>query len=438
MLSDSSNYEKNIRNIISTMYVKDNVPFMDAVVLQLAKALKADHVFIGKLQEDKFSVKTLSHCMDNKIVDGFEYILKNSPCEVVYDGKVAVYPKNVTKIFPLDQDLVDLKIEGYAGIPLFNSKNKTFGAIIVLYRKPIENPDFVSSIMTLFANQVVNEIEKQHYIEEIETLNKTLQSKIERINEEIEKNDQKEKMLQRQSSLAQMGEMISMIAHQWRQPLNAINTSVIAIQFKIGLGKFDLSNENDREEFLQFLNKQHNNIIEYVKNLSETIDDFRNFFKPNKQKELVNLQEPINRALKIVENSMRSKGIEVNCDFQIDKQIELYQNEMMQVILNILKNSEDNFIEKNIQNAKIDITIYEQNDNYVISIKDNGGGIPQDILPNVFDSYFSTKNAKNGTGLGLYMSKIMIEEHHGGQLKAKNIENGVEFSINIKNIVPVI
>ncbi len=407
---------------------------MDAVVLQLAKTLKADHVFIGELQEDKFSVKTLSYCMDNKIVDGLEYILKNSPCEVVYDGKVVVYPKNVTKIFPLDQDLVNLKVEGYAGIPLFNSKNKTFGAIIVLYRKPIENPDFVSSIITLFANQVANEIEKQHYIKEIETLNKTLKSKIEKINEEIEKNNQKEKMLQRQSSLAQMGEMISMIAHQWRQPLSAINASVIAIQCTTASERFDLSDKNDREQFLQFLDKKYNNIIEYLQGLSETIDDFRNFFKPDKQKELVNLQEPINRALKIVENSMNSKGIEVNCDFQIDEQIELYQNEIMQVILNILKNSEDNFIEKNIQNSKIDITIYKQNDNYVISIKDNGGGIPQDILPNIFDPYFSTKNEKNGTGLGLYMSKIMIEEHHNGKLKAENIENGVEFNINIKNI----
>ena len=170
MTTNSLSYETSIRDIISAMYVKDNVSFMDAVVLQLAKTLKADHVFIGKLQENKFSVKTLSHCIDNKITDGFEYMLKNCPCEVVYSGKVAVYPKNVTNIFPLDQDLVDLKVEGYAGIPLFNSKNKTFGAIIALYHKPIENPEFVSSIMTLFANQVANEIEKREYMKQIENL----------------------------------------------------------------------------------------------------------------------------------------------------------------------------------------------------------------------------------------------------------------------------
>jgi len=158
---DSSNFESGIKNIISAMYAKNDIPFMDAVVLQLAKTLKADHVFVGVLQQDKFSVKTLSHCMDNNIVDGFEYILTNSPCELVYNGNVVIHSQNITTLFPLDQDLIDLNIEGYAGIPLFNDKQETFGAIMALYRNPIENPNFVSSIITLFANQVANEIERQ-------------------------------------------------------------------------------------------------------------------------------------------------------------------------------------------------------------------------------------------------------------------------------------
>jgi len=162
MSTQSSNYENSIRDIISAMYAKNDIPFMDAMVLQLAKTLKADHVFVGELQEDKFSVKTLSHCMDNKIVDGFEYLLSNSPCEVVYEGNSVVYPKNIKNLFPLDKDLVTLNVDGYSGIPLFNDKQETFGAIVALYRKPIINSDFVSSIMSLFAKQIANEIERQH------------------------------------------------------------------------------------------------------------------------------------------------------------------------------------------------------------------------------------------------------------------------------------
>ena len=162
MTTESLNYETSIRDIISAMYAKNDIPFMDAMVLQLAKTLKADHVFVGELQKDKFSVKTLSHCMDNKIVDGFEYLLSNSPCEVVYDGNVVIYPNNIKNLFPLDKDLVNLNVEGYSGIPLFNDKQKTFGAIVALYREPIKDAEFVSSIMSLFANQVANEIERQH------------------------------------------------------------------------------------------------------------------------------------------------------------------------------------------------------------------------------------------------------------------------------------
>ena len=162
MTKDFINYENSIKDIISAMYAKNDTPFMEAMVLQLAKTLKADHVFIGELQEEKFSVKTVAHCMDNKIVDGFEYMLENSPCKAVYNGDVVVYPHDVMKSFPLDQDLVDLNIEGYSGIPLFNDKQETFGAIVALYRKPIKDPEFTSSIMSLFANQVANEIERQH------------------------------------------------------------------------------------------------------------------------------------------------------------------------------------------------------------------------------------------------------------------------------------
>ena len=162
MKNNSLNYENSIKDIISAMYAKNDVPFMDAMVLQLAKTLKADHIFVGELQTDKFSVKTLAHCKDNRVVDGFEYLLSNSPCEVVYEGNVVIYPKNIRTLFPLDKDLIALDIEAYAGIPLFNDKQETFGAIVALYHKPIENPEFVSSIMTLFANQVANEIERQH------------------------------------------------------------------------------------------------------------------------------------------------------------------------------------------------------------------------------------------------------------------------------------
>ncbi len=270
---------------------------------------------------------------------------------------------------------------------------------------------------------VINSLEEKLLLEE---LNKDLNK---RVHLEVEANRKKDEKLLQQSRLAQIGEMISMIAHQWRQPLGAISSTVIGIDMKLISGKYDIDDKVQREEFIELMKKKHNNINEYVDFLSTTIDDFRNFFKPDKKKELISLTTPIKRALQIVETSMSSKNIEMSYYFECQDKTLMYQNEMMQIILNLLKNAEDNFIEKDIQNRHIKISTLEQNNKYVISVYDNGGGITEDIIAKIFDPYFSTKNEKNGTGLGLYMSKTLIEDHHSGSLVVENIDGGVSFKI---------
>ena len=256
---------------------------------------------------------------------------------------------------------------------------------------------------------------------EIELLNESLEQKVKKA---VEETKEKEKLLQQQSHLAQMGEMISMIAHQWRQPLSAISSTVVDLQIKQELNQQDSQSE--------YLNKSLKDIAKYVQFLSTTIDDFRDFFKPDKSKELVTLTHTVNKSLQILQGSVSSKNIEVNVDFQTNDKVKLYQNEMMQVILNILKNSVDNFLEKSIKNPKIEILTKKSGDAYIISISDNGGGIPEDILPNIFNPYFSTKKEKNGTGLGLYMSKTIVEKHHNGKITVRNTEDGVIFEIILK------
>jgi len=249
---------------------------------------------------------------------------------------------------------------------------------------------------------------------------------------EVEKNRKKDEQLLQQTRLAQMGEMISMIAHQWRQPLSAINNRVNSIDIKLHLNSYDLNDTKEREEFINYMTDAHKHIIEYVTTLSETIDDFRTFFKPNKDKELIPITTPIERALSILEIKMNNNNIEIIKDYKIDKKIKIYSNEMMQVVLNILKNAEDNFIDRNIENRKIYIVTKKDKDYYIIEIRDNGGGVSKDILHKIFHPYFTTKDSKNGTGLGLYMSKTIVEEHNGGVLSLKNIDNGVSFEIKLK------
>jgi PAS domain S-box-containing protein len=261
---------------------------------------------------------------------------------------------------------------------------------------------------------------------QLQELNISLQDRVEKGIKEIHK---KEQLLLGQSRLAQMGEMISIIAHQWRQPLSVVSMSAFSIQNKIDLQKFDCNDKTSQKKFLDFLQEEMRDINKYTQYLTGTIEDFTNFFRPNKQKESITLDKPIQKALNVLDSMIKKEDIEVKIDIETNKYINIYTNEVMQVILNIIKNSIDNFEEKKINEPQINITVKENKNKFTIVICDNGGGINEDILPNIFDPYFSTKSEKNGTGLGLYISKIVIENHSDGLLNVKNIKNGASFEI---------
>ncbi|MEA3331353.1 MAG: HAMP domain-containing sensor histidine kinase [Campylobacterota bacterium] len=250
---------------------------------------------------------------------------------------------------------------------------------------------------------------------ELNELNENLEK---RVHEEIEKNIQKDQHIVQQSRLAQMGEMISMIAHQWRQPLTAISSTSAGINLKAKLNKLD------KETAVELSDK----ISDYSQHLSSTIDDFREFFKPNKEKKETTYNKVIQSVLNIVETSIKNKNITIVKNLNSKEVFNTYPNEIKQVVLNLIKNAEDVLIEHEVQNPTITI---KTNDDELI-VKDNGGGIPEDIMPKIFDPYFSTKTKKDGTGLGLYMSKSIIQEHCGGELSVANDKDGAVFKIELK------
>ena len=248
----------------------------------------------------------------------------------------------------------------------------------------------------------------------IATLNKTLEDKVQ---SEVEKNREKDKTMLQQSRLAQMGEMISMIAHQWRQPLAAISATSINLILKAKLDKLDNDSAIELGE----------KISEYSQHLSATIDDFRDFFKPNKNILDTNYKKLIDSVLSIIELSVVNKNIELKQKLQSEVILSTYPNEIKQVILNLIKNAEDILLEKEIEDPVITIETEEN----ILRVRDNAGGVPQDIIEKVFNPYFSTKTKKDGTGLGLYMSKTIVEEHCLGSLRVYNDEFGAVFEMEL-------
>ena len=162
-----------------------------------------------------------------------------------------------------------------------------------------------------------------------------------------------------------------------------------------------------------------------IQNFNHKKDDFRNFYKLNKVFSNKTLQDVVTRAINIIKTSFIDQKTEMLYEYDSDNLINMYDNEIIQVILNIIKNAEDNFLEKNIQNPMISI----KGSKNKLTISDNGGGIPESVLAKIFDPDFSTKDESIGTGLGLYLSKIIIEDHHNGRLLVENKDDGVSFTI---------
>ena len=234
-----------------------------------------------------------------------------------------------------------------------------------------------------------------------------------------------EEMLAQQSRMAQMGEMISMIAHQWRQPLNAISLTASSLKLKFDFGEYNFASQEDFNRCSQDFSKGLSQIEEYTGSLSTTIDDFRNFFDRDKVPLFMKLENIVAKALNIIAPSLQTNDITIIEEYNSSQKIEVYENEVMQVILTLLQNAQDNFIERKTKEPSIKIIATDK----TISVCDNGGGVPKNIVDKIFDPYFSTKQQKNGSGLGLYMSKTIIEQHHKAKLSVKNVDKGACFTV---------
>lgn len=253
---------------------------------------------------------------------------------------------------------------------------------------------------------------------ELEEFNSNLSQKIDLAAIE---NNKKDQLLLEQSKLAAMGEMIGAIAHQWRQPLNSL-------AMKIQFIEDDYEDDLIDEEYLENFN---NSSMKLVNFMSKTIDDFRNFFTIDKIKSEFNVKEKIEETINMLSAQLDNSEIKIIINNKSFTMLG-YVSEFQQVILNIINNAKDELVKKEINNKNIIIDIQTKGNFGIIKIRDNAGGIPKDILNRVFEPYFTTKEEGKGTGLGLYMSKMIIEENMKGKISASNIEDGAEFIIKME------
>jgi len=253
---------------------------------------------------------------------------------------------------------------------------------------------------------------------ELVELNKYLEVKI---SKEVSLNRKKDIIMFQQARLASLGEMLNNIAHQWRQPLGSITMIVQSFQTKMQLGKL-----TDK-----FVDEKVNDALLLADNMSETLEDFKNFFSPNKEKSIFDIKDCIEHSLELSKYLLEKEGINVILEIKENMKLNTFYNELSHVFLNIISNSKDALCSTIHKNDRIiKIIVNRHKNKAVINILDNGGGIPEEIMPKIFEPYYTTKYKSAGTGIGLYMSKQIIEKHMDGSISYKSMKHKIKDDIN--------
>lgn len=253
---------------------------------------------------------------------------------------------------------------------------------------------------------------------QLEELNNSLEDRIAVSAEELHQRGQ---LLIQQARMAAMGDMINNIAHQWRQPLNTLG---LVIQQTL---LFHDSPKFNRE----FLENNTDKAMKLIKHMSQTIDDFKNFFSCDKEKVPFNVNEMIRQTVALIEQGFRDVRVTIVLNTEDIPLISGYPNEFSHVLLNILLNARDALLENKTADAGIALRSFAEGGKSVVTITDNAGGISAEIIEKIFDPYFSTKGPDKGTGIGLFMSKAIIEKSMGGSLTVRNNGSGAEFRIEV-------
>ncbi|MGB5918147.1 response regulator [Arcobacter sp.] len=364
------------------------------------------------VEDDEILLKRITRILKREISDVYSF---NNPDDAL------------NKIIEVRPDIIisDINMPGMSGLEMYKKLNDQNIKVPIILASAFSEPKyFIEAIKLKVKNFIVKPINIDNLLAEIKEFHDELEEK-----KELTK---KEKVLRIQSKMAAMGEMLGNIAHQWKQPLNTISMCTSTMQLGKEMNNFDFENELD--EYL-------NNIMESVNYMSSTINDFQNYLKPNKLETNFHLDDTIEKVEKLISAQCKAHNIKVIKNIE-NTNLSSYQNELLQVILNIVKNASDELIKMDSEKY-IFIDIFEEDGEITLKIKDNAGGIKQKDISSIFKLYITGKDDTDGTGIGLYMTKQIVENSLEGKITVENIDftyndkkyTGAEFTIKIKSLI---
>jgi len=418
--------------------------FFSAITLQLDKVIKSDYTFIARFNRLKHTSKTLALVASGKLIDNFEYDLKGTPCDDISGDTVCIFPCDIQKAYPEDQLLVDMKIQGYIGTPLYDSTGDVMGLIVALYTKPIEDEQRTLTLFKVFSGRIGGEIERLDKHNELVEVNINLDKKVKQRTEQLEyviedlKHTQKK--LVEQEKMAALGDLIAGFSHEVNTPLGTVITahSTLFEAFSLLQNKFE-HNKISKSYLEQFLSLQTTCLPLIECNLRRAVELIDNFkmlaqdqseIKPVK----ISLNNYYKRILLTLDSLLKRKNVDVRFSGCEDDDLITYPGCHAQLLTNLISNSIEHGFEGKKGNV-IKVSISKLHDrSFSVSYQDNGIGLKKVDTKKILEPFFTTARNIGHVGLGLSISYNLAVNSLNGKFECLSTEQGAHFEYSFKAI----
>lgn len=395
--------EAVLRSIIEGVSNNYGKEFFDVITLKMHEVIGADFTFIARLDREAYVSRTISLVAGGQVVDNMEYSLTDTPCANVADNSVCMYPTEITRLFPDDQLLIDMGIEGYIGTPLIDSEGQTMGLTVALYKDPIQTPEFVETIFKIFSGRIAAEIERSEYEQQLED---KVSKRTEHLEEALAELKSAQTTLLQQEKLASLGGVVAGVAHEINTPLGIAKTGHSFHQSILGTIQQQF---NDKTLTASNMNNYIEKAVEVTQavsdNLERAIDLVQNFKhaavdRIDDTKRMLNVHDVIER----ISQSMKAEFLRNRVQFKLDVdesiQLDSYASDLSQVMSNVFMNACIHAFD-GIESPELHVTATLQGKNVTIDVMDNGVGINEDIRETIFEPFVTTKRNQGSTGLGM-------------------------------------
>ncbi|TGN03864.1 sensor histidine kinase [Leptospira bandrabouensis] len=397
--------------------------FLDRLTLKLASIIQADYTFIAIFDKERYESKTISLVAKGEITENMAYSLKDTPCAQVFDNSICYYPNDVQKFFPLDQLLIEMKIEGYIGSPLLNSKKEVVGLIVGLFETEIPNKDQILTLFQIFSGRIAAELERSEYEARLEKNNHELETLVALRTSELTKT--LEELRERQNQLIESEKMASLgflsagIAHEINNPLNFILGGYFGVR---GILEGSALESEKTKMFLDA-------IKEGVERTSKIVKGLNQFTRSgDSAEERFDLHDILENCLVVLTHSLRDRiQVEKNM-FPQPLVVKGNSGKIHQVFLNILTNAIQAMEGKD---GTLSVQSYRDSNFGIIVITDTGVGIPIEHQNKIRNPFFTTKDPGKGVGLGLPIDYKIIQDHNGSIEMESEWGKGTTFRIKL-------